>query len=102
MATLTDRDSVNATLSGTTVDTVTLTGRWRTIEVYNREPALTGDMIWFTINGSAPVAEAEGAIPVPAGTAREIDVFLPDAGHDPDPIKVLGNGNDYTVAGVKR
>ena len=100
MAELTDKECVNATLSTTTVDTVTLTGKWRVVEVYNRDDALTGAMMWVTFNGEDPVAEAAGCYPVPPGTAFERSVTPNDITGSPEPIKVLGNGNDYTVAGV--
>ena len=67
MATITDKRSINATLSTTTVDRAQLLQFWDYIEVYNGE-ASGGDMVYITDDGATdPVAAAEGTMSVAPG-----------------------------------
>jgi hypothetical protein len=101
MASASDTDAVSATLDSTTVDTVTITGRYKTIEVQNREAA-GGVDIWFKIGGTPSTAGA-GCYCVPAASALAVDVLTDGENLDDDKVvKVIGNGNDYTVSGVGR
>jgi len=84
----------NPTLSGTTIDTVTLSGRVQTgVRIGNRSG--TG-YLFVTVGTTTPADPAAGAAEnfcVPAGLWRDIP-FGPTTGLI---VKVLGNGNDYTV-----
>ncbi len=108
MATITATRSVHAALTTTTVDTVELTGHWGAIEVFNREAAGGADL-WVTYRSldivppsaalADPAAAAEETEVVPAGTSVVIAV---PSGHVEMPwaVKILGNGNDYSVTGM--
>lgn len=93
--------SVHNTLTGTTVDTVTLQGYWGAVEVVNRE-ASGGTSLWITVghedlDPSTPVAAANETFEVPAGLAILVD--LPNGATVKARVKVLGDGNDYSVIG---
>lgn len=82
---------MNATLTGTTPDQVTITG-YNRVEVINRG---SSGWLWVDPTGTAesPAAADDGLVPVgPMG------VYTFDPGGDG--IQVLGNGNDYSVVGV--
>ena len=106
MATITDKRSINATLSTTTVDRAQLLQFWDYIEVYNGE-ASGGDMVYITDDGATdPVAAAEGTMSVAPGErlvfkARPLTSSIPDGSavicHE---IRVLGNGGLYSVLGL--
>lgn len=105
MATITDKKSIHATLTTTTVDRAQLLQFWDFVEVYNGEAA-GGDDIYFTDNGSSdPTAGAEGTRRVAPGErlmfpARALTTSIPDGSavicHE---IRVLGNGGSYSVEG---
>ena len=107
MATITDKRSINATLSTTTVDRAQLLQFWDYIEVYNGE-ASGGDMVYITDDGSTdPVAAAEGTMSVAPGErlvfkSRPLTNSIPDGSavicHE---IRVLGNGGLYSVLGLR-
>ena len=91
--------TAHATLTGTTVDTVTLSGPLQRVTVINRAAAGSADL-WVTISQSAtapadPVAEADDTYWVPAGGFKTFAA----TGGDGVIIKVLGNGNAYSVEG---
>lgn len=101
MADLTATKSKHATLTGTTVDTVTFTRRWSGgIEVANRVGTAT---LWVTSGTVAsppatPTEGGDGTEFVMAGTA----VVLEDAPTaDPVVVKILGDGNAYSVRGIE-
>lgn len=90
MADLDATKSVHATLTGTTVDTVTLLQNWDEVEILNRSGT---EPIYFTVNGDTPVAEAEDTDIVMAGEAVKVSM-------DSETVKLIGDGNDYSVIGV--
>ena len=96
MAALTAAVSKHATLTGTTVDSVTLTQGFRSIEVINRDST---DYLWITYGASAPADPTSGGddtLVVPPASALTIDAnnranFV---------VKILGDGGAYSVQGV--
>ena len=100
--------SVHNTLTGTTVDTVTLQGTWAAVEVVNWDAS---DTLWVTVGhqvpGSVglsnaevpadPVASANETFRVPAGTSLLIP--LPNGAPVQPIVKILGDGGDYSVVG---
>lgn len=89
-----------ATAHGTTtpdeVVTVTLDLDAEVVEVANRS---TEGTIWFTLNGTAPVAGAANVEVVPAGSALEIA----RTGNSPTVVKLVSaEAVDYSVAGARR
>jgi len=105
MATITDKRSIHATLSTTTVDRAQLLQFWDFVEVYNGE-ASGGDDVYITFDGATdPVAGAEGTRRVAPGErlifpSRPLTTSIPDGSavicHE---IRVLGNGGSYSVEG---
>jgi len=95
MATVTVTQNAHATLSGTTIDTVNLTGGGSTgVRVGNRAGTAA---LWVTVGATLPAdpsASADKTYVVPAGLWRQINFDAGNAGYF---VKVLGNGNDYTV-----
>lgn len=89
--------AVHKTLSGTTVDTVTLTGGWSDIEIINRG---TTDLTVVFDNGatpSDPTALADDTEIIQAGSALMVDA---DPGDGNFVAKLKGSGNAYSVIGV--
>lgn len=106
MATITDRKSVNATLSTTTVDVARLTQPWDYIEVTNLN---SSEILTVTDDGATdPTAGLEGATVVPPSQSKVLkarrlnptgDLSGTVTCHE---IRVLGNGNAYVVEGLPR
>lgn len=92
------RTTGNVTLTGTTVDTVTMTGG--PFDVCNWTGATDLTVTYSVPSGTAatPVAGAEETWRVPAGTSRRIDPGWVVPGTFQ--IKVLGNGNVYSIDGA--
>lgn len=93
MATETHAKSIHATLTGTTADTVTITG-YDVVDIINRSAT---EPLWVRYEGDASpttaVAAADGTDYVaPNGFLRV------DAGQGG--ISIVGNGNAYSVVGV--
>jgi hypothetical protein len=104
------------TLTSTTVDTVTLQGHFSAVEIANREfdaaAGVAGADLWVTlgwkgITGNAnsdtvpatPTAALNDAYWVPAGTTLVINV--PNHAQVQPIVKILGNGNKYSVTGLQ-
>jgi hypothetical protein len=90
--------TAHATLSGTTVDTVTLSGALTRVTVINRAAAGGADM-WVTISTTStapsdPVAAADNTYWIPAGGYKTFR-----AGGNGCIVKILGNSNAYSVEG---
>lgn len=83
--------SKHATLSTTTVDTVTFTQQWSYIEVLNRTSG--GDPLYITTNGDTPTAAGNNTDICLAGEAVIIKC-------ETETVKIIGNGNDYSVIGL--
>ena len=85
--------SCHQTLTGTTVDTVTVgstSDQWVKACITNR----TGnDPLWVRADGTAAGVGTDGSFVVPAGSYKFIDV----RGTPTRTISVLGNGNAYSV-----
>ena len=99
MATVTaTRTTGRVTLSGTTIDTVTISQGPFDVCNWTGSADLT---VTYALNNAPtdPVAGAAETFAVPAGTSRRIDA---PSGSVPGTvkIKVLGNGNVYSVDGA--
>lgn len=95
--------SVHNTLTGTTVDTITLTSSPDKVDVINRAAAGGADLYvtrgYTGASPTDPVAAADGTRVVPPGgfityegTVRSGASVI---------IKIIGNGNAYSVIGVR-
>lgn len=91
MAAVTGVQAASATLSGTTADTVTLTGRGSKLIVTNHD---VDTPLYFTLNGTTAVAQADENYAVAPG--REL--ILDGALFASPVISVVGDGGAYTVA----
>lgn len=93
MPSYTGATSYHKTLTGTTVDTVTLTGSPDRAEVSNRSGSAT---LWLTKGASAaaPVAEANGTDFVLPGQSLEIEMASDGV------VQILGNANAYSVVAL--
>jgi len=102
MAAVAGVQAASATLTTTTVDTVTLTGKGNLITVINRE-ASTETTFWVTYNtvgGTAVTPTAAGAecYPVAPGNGSISFRVRNVAGvANGRTVKILGNGHAYTV-----
>ena len=104
MATISDTRAVSASLSTTTVDNVRFFQPWDFIEVTNHDASTT---LYVSDDGATdPTAAGEGFDAVLPGDtktlrARLLTTVTPDGSavicHE---IRLIGNGNAYTVAGV--
>jgi hypothetical protein len=94
MASYTAARVKSATLTGTTVDDVTLAGVWPRVEVLNRG---TGT-ISFTVNGTTPTALGDNCYVVLPNTSLTVPT---DSVASSTAIKLIGNGDAYTVTGVR-
>lgn len=104
MATITDKRSINATLSTTTVDRAQLLQAWDAVEVTNLD---TTNAITLSMDGATnPTPGGEGFTVVPPGQTKILrapclTTTLPDGStvvcHE---IRVLGNGGSYVVEGL--
>ena len=91
--------AAHKTLSTTTVDTVTLTRKFRRVKVINRDNT---NPIWVTY-GSAPadpVANADDIDIVMPGQTLDISMAGARTSTSTNVVKVLGNGGAYSVIGV--
>lgn len=98
MATITGNRCEHATLSTTTVDTVTLNGPISRVTVINRAAAGGTDLaVTISTNGTAPATptqQGDDTYWIPAGGGFK--TFAAGSGVI---VKVLGNGNAYSVEG---
>jgi hypothetical protein len=96
-------NAASATLTTTTVDTITLTGRGTYLSVVNREPT-TGTLFWCTTSiasgtAATPTAAGDECFPVFPSSATGFRVRSSSAasGGAGLVVKILGNGHQYTV-----
>lgn len=95
MAAFTVALSKHATLAASTVDTVTLSVDYRSVEVVNRESSGAG--ISFTTDGSTPTVLGDNTFWVGAGQSVVVESFAADA------VKLISATADaYSVTGVSR
>ena len=94
--------SASNTLSTTTVDTVNLQQWWDKIEISNQgTTALT-----VTLDGTTPTALMDNAEIVEAGVSKVFPAVRQGNGIAGDTtyfchiVKIIGNGNAYSVVGV--
>jgi hypothetical protein len=102
MAAVAGVQAASATLSTTTVDTVTLTGKGNLLTVVNRA-ASDGTTFWITYNATAgtaatPTAAGDECYPVPPGNgAISFRIRSVAAVANGLTVKILGDGHAYTV-----
>lgn len=102
MATNSVTKSKSATLSGTTVDTVNLKQWWDRIEISNQGTTT----LTVALDGSTPTALGDNFEVVEAGTTklfpapRQGNGVAGDAALFCHIVKIIGNGNAYSVIGV--
>jgi len=94
--------SASNTLSTTTVDTINLKQWWDQIEISNQgTTALT-----VTLDGTTPTALMDNAEIVEAGVSklfravRQGNGIAGDATYFCHIVKIIGNGNAYSVVGI--
>lgn len=63
MASYSEARSKHWTLTGSQVDTLTLTRSWDRIEILNRDP-IGGDVLYFTEGGDTPAAAGDDTLVV--------------------------------------
>ena len=98
MATYSVARAKTATLSGTTVDTVTLTGGHDKVEVKNFDT--TNNLPFVHASGStptSPTAEVDDSVVLGPGEWTEVRA---NASLGNTVVKLIGNGNKYQVRGV--
>lgn len=102
MATDTVTKGVSNTLSTTTVDTVNLQQWWDQIEISNQGTTI----LTVTLDGTTPTALMDNAEVVEAGAVklfpapRQGNGVAGDAALFCHIVKIIGNGNAYSVVGV--
>lgn len=98
MATYTAVVSTVQTLAGSAVDTVTLTGGHRIVEVLNQAASATLYTSWDVAATPAdPAVDLDGVIVVPAGGSVLVNT---GAASGDRVVKVAGNGQAYAVRGT--
>lgn len=101
MATPSGVSAVYATLSTTTVDTVTLTGGFVYVEILN----ISGSTpLYYTVAAGAdvpatPTAAGADTFIVPAGTSDTVSIAAMTVLRNGCTVKIIGNGNSYGVVG---
>lgn len=95
MAAVAGVQAASATLTTTTVDTITLSGSGSLVTVINREPT-TGTAFWVTVGPSAITPTAAGAECYPVFPTSSTS-FRIAKGTGGAVVKILGNGHAYTV-----
>jgi len=94
--------SASNTLSTTTVDTINLKQWWDKIEVSNQGTST----LTVTLDGTTPTALMDNAEIVEAGVSkvfpavRQGNGIAGDATYFCHIVKIIGNGNAYSVVGV--
>lgn len=103
----TGTQSVTNTFTTTVADTITLQQPWSAVEIENHSETIE---LWVRLSsaGTAAVADANECVRIAPGSvggaAKVIDQFVGDPAVHPGAslISVVGNGQQYTVAGVHR
>ena len=90
--------SVTNTLSSTTADTITLTQRWPAVEITNHDATTP---LYVRLDGTTPVAEADGTTVVPAGATKILKATVSGSDVTGTAVGVVGDGNTYTIEGVQ-
>lgn len=94
--------SASNTLSTTTVDTINLKQWWDQIEISNQGTST----LTVTLDGTTPTALMDNAEVVEAGAVklfravRQGNGIAGDATYFCHIVKIIGNGNAYSVVGV--
>lgn len=98
MASIAVNKSKTATLSGTTVDTLTFSQLWDGVEVVN----LNGTSgVAFTLDGTTPAVDGDDVYMVDPGGSLKLDTNATVTGNSMV-LKIIGSGNKYRVTGLVR
>lgn len=99
MASYTVEQVANETLTGATVDDVTVEGGWPAVEVVNRDAA---EALWVTVGtGEAPDDPAvAGDNVLPVMPSERVVVYRGRRRDQDLVVKLIGDGNAYSVIGV--
>lgn len=96
MASYTVAKAKHATLVASTVDSVTLSLDFGSVEILNRS---TTDTIYATVDGSTPVVAADDTIFV--GPGQSVVTTMPTTGAGTDVVKLISSGTpSYSVTGT--
>ena len=102
MATDTVTKSVSNTLSTTTVDTINLKQWWDQIEISNQGTTT----LTVTLDGTTPTALMDNAEVVEPNVSKVVPAIRQGNGVAGDTtyfchiVKIIGNGNAYSVVGI--
>ena len=94
--------SKTATLTGTTVDTVTLTQPWDRIEVANQSTSVP---LYVRFDGTAPTSGGDNCTYIGPGQSvvvPAVQLRSSLGGTNWHRASIIGNGNAFTVEGLAR
>lgn len=92
MASYTPTRAKNATLSSTTADTITFSQKWPAFEITNADAT---NPLYVRVDGSAATAAGDDCTMILPASSKVI------AAGENNVVSVIGNGNLYSVEGVK-
>ncbi len=92
MASYSEITSKHATLTSTTADTVTITGKWPYVEIINRDATAPMYATAGPATAVTAVAAADDTIYIPPGGSKVVRSYS-------GVFSVVGNGNAYSVEG---
>lgn len=96
MAAISCTTGCHKTLSTTTVDTVTFAQTWGRIEITNLDGTTK---LYCTFNGATPTAGGDDTTEVMTSASKIVSTLVgPIPGGNV--VKIIGNGNVYSVEGV--
>lgn len=87
----------HATLSTTTVDTVTLNENCSEVLVINYDGT---NKVFFTLDGTTPAALADDSYVVPITNSTKVRAPLRVSNASPIVVSVVGSGGAYSVVGL--
>lgn len=92
MASYSSKNGTHKTLTGTTVDTITLTKRWHSVVITNFDGT---NKLYVTFDGvTAPTAAGDDTYVVPTSYSKVFKFR-----NAVTVIKIIGNGGAYSVEG---
>lgn len=92
MATYSVTRAKNATLSSTTVDTITLNQKWEAVEITNADAS---NALYVRVDGTAATAAGDDCTMILPASSKVIALGGSTT------VSIIGNGNVYSCEGVK-
>lgn len=92
MATYSATRAKNATLSTTTVDTITLNQKWEAVEITNADAS---NALYVRVDGTAATAAGDDCTMILPASSKVIALGGSTT------VSIIGNGNVYSCEGVK-